>query len=63
MNILNPVKRVLIKDVCSSQLGQCSVRIFATRKIQTAHDFFFNVLLAVSAHGRYAVCKNGLRLC
>lgn len=35
MNILKTAKHELIKDVCYSDLGQYSIRIFTARQIET----------------------------
>jgi len=35
MSILKPAKHMLIKDVCSSELGQYSIRLFTARQIET----------------------------
>lgn len=38
MNILKPAKHVLIKDICSSDLGQYSIRLFTARQTETADE-------------------------
>lgn len=38
MNILKPAKHVLIKDVCCSDLGQYSIRLFTARQIETVDE-------------------------